>query len=179
MMKGMPKKVEVEVEMDGEGEDSPVKGMAEPAMEADEDMFMEMSPKGKFSPKGLMPLVKATNMLLPMFGQTGNYPMLKEAMTQLPTDFVRVLFMFVAAVDDAITNDVVDAEMKLDVPGITDDRGLMLLAAKLDALAKNRDFKKFLKEPGEMSQPNIDEERTPMPEMGGEDAESLMMSRMS
>lgn len=175
MMKGMPKKVEVEVEMD----DSPVKGMADGAMEADEAMYEEMAPKGKFSPKGLMPLVKATNMLLPMFGQSGDYPMLKEAMTELPTDFVRVLSMFVAAVDDAIASDVVDAEMKLDMSGLVDDRGLMLLAAKLDALAKNRDFKKFLKEPGEMSQPNIDEERTPMPEMGGEDAESLMMSRMS
>jgi len=175
-MKGMPKKVEVEVEMDDE---SPVKGMAEGATEADESMYEEMAPKGKFSPKGLMPLVKATNMLLPMFGQTGDYPMLKEAMTELPTDFVRVLSMFVAAVDDAVAGDVVDAEMKLDMSGITDDRGLMLLAAKLDALAKNRDFKKFLKEPGEMTQPNIDAERTPMPTMTGEAEDDMMMSRMS
>ena len=172
----MPK-VEVEVEMENEGK-GPMAGMAAEAEDSEEGMYEETAPKGKFSPKGLMPLVKAANALLPAFGQTPDYPALKEPMTQLPTDLTRVLSMFIAAVDDAVSAEAVDPQMTLSLDGVTDDRGLMLLAAKIDALAKNKDFKRFLKEPGPMPEANVDEERTPTPEMADEAADSLMMSRM-
>ena len=174
----MPKiGVEVEVENEGEGK-GPMAGMAAEAEDSEEGMYDEMAPKGKFSSKGLMPLVKAANALLPLFGQTPDYPALKEPMTQLPTDLTRVLAMFIAAVDDAVSAEAVDPQMTLSLDGVTDDRGLMLLAAKIDALAKNKDFKRFLKEPGPMPEAKVDEERTPMPEMAAEAADSLMMSRM-
>ena len=172
-------KVEIEIEM---GE-SPVKGMAQPAMEAEEGMFEEMAPKGKFTPKGLMPLVKETNKMLPLFGQEPNYPALKEAMGQLPTDFVRILAMFSAAVDDAIAADVLSPDMALDFSAVKDDTGLMMLAGKLNNILKSMEFKRFLKEPqpekGEEEEMTYDEEKTPMPEMAEEAADSLMMSRMS
>jgi hypothetical protein len=177
MMKKAPN-VEIEIEMGN----SPVKGMGEQATEAEDEMFMEMAPKGKFTPKGLMALVKETNKMLPLFGQEGNYPALNQAMGQLPTDFVRILAMFSAAVDDAIASDVLSPDMALDFSGVKDDTGLMMLAGKLNSILKSMEFKRFLKEPQpqkEEEEMTYDEERTPMPEMGEDDAESLMMSRMS
>ena len=177
MMKG-PKKVEVEIEMNGK--EGPATGMAEGAEMEEEDMYGEMTPKGKFTPKGLQPLVKATNILLPLFGQTPDYPAIKEATGEIPVDLFRVLTMFAAAVDDAISSEIIAPEMKLSFDGLRDDSGLMLLAGKLSKLALDREFKKFLKEPAPQDEaPTVDEERTPMPEMGEEEANNMMMSRMS
>ena len=163
-MKG-PKKVEIEVEMNG----GPMSGMAQEAEYADEQQFMEMAPKGKFTPKALMPLVKETNKLLPLFGQEPNYPALREELGQLPTDFVRVLSMFKAAVDDAIEADVLSPDMAIDFAVIKDDSGLMLLAGKLNQLQKSMEFKRFLKEP-------MKEEESEGQSMGEEGAEEMGMS---
>jgi len=171
-MKKMPK-VEIEVEMEG-----PASGMGDAATEADDETYATIAPKGKFTPKGLGPLVKATNTLLPLFGQSPDYPSITENITELPTDFVRVLSMFVAAVDDAIEADMLDESMALSFDGITDDRALMLMAAKLGQIAKSMEFKRFLKEPKPEEEETYDEERTPMPEMADEAADSLMMGRM-
>jgi hypothetical protein len=176
MMKS-PKKIEVEVEMNGEP--GPVSGMADEAMMADEENYDAMAPKGKFTPRGLGPLVKETNKLLPLFGQTPDYPMIEEELTQLPTDFVRVLSMFVAAVDDAIEADVLSPEMALTFDGVTDDRSLMLMAGKLNQIGKSMEFKRFLKEPRpEEETMTVDEERTPMPEMAEDEIDATFMERM-
>jgi hypothetical protein len=171
----MPKKIGIEVEVQG----GPMQGMVSEAESVDEQMFEEMAPKGKFTPKALMPLVKETNKLLPLFGQTGDYPALREELPQLPTDFVRVLSMFKAAVDDAINSDVLSPDMAIDFSAIKDDSGLILLSGKLNQIGKSMEFKRFLKEPPKEEEEEItyDEERTPMPEMGDEEADALMMSR--
>lgn len=174
----MAKKIEVEVEMEGEGPKGPLGAMGAEAEDAEEGMYEEMAPKGKFTPRGLSPLVKAANALLPLFGQTPDYPNLNETITQLPNDLVRVLSMFVAAVDDAIAAEAIGPDMAIVLDGVTDDRALMLLAAKISTLAKDKEFKRFLKEPGPAPEANVDEERTPMPEMATEAADSLMMSRL-
>jgi hypothetical protein len=165
-MKG-PKKIEIDVEMSG----GPMSAMADEAEYADEQQFMEMAPEGKFTPKALMPLVKETNKMLPLFGQTPDYPAIREELGQLPVDFVRVLSMFKAAVDDAIEADVVTPDMAIDLSVIKDDSGLMLLAGKLNSLQKSMEFKRFLKEPmkEEEEMTTVDEERTPMPEMADEE----------
>jgi len=174
-MKKEPK-VEIEIEMGN----SPLKAMGEGAAEAEEGMFEEMAPKGKFTPKGLNALVVTTNKMLPLFGQEPTYPQLKEALGQLPTDFVRILSMFAAAVDDAIASDVLTPDMSLDFSGVKDDTGLMMLAGKMNSILKSMEFKRFLKEPKpEEEEMSYDEEKTPMPEMAEEAADSLMMSRMS
>ena len=175
-MKG-PKKLEVEVSMEG----GPMSGMADEAAMADEEMYMELAPKGKFTPKALMPLVKETNKLLPLFGQTANYPALKETLTELPTDFVRVLSMFKAAVDDAIAADAVSPDMELDFSGVKDDSGLMLLAGKLNVLGKSMEFKRFLKEPMKEEESMGQEMGSEMSEemgMSPEEEDNMMMSRM-
>lgn len=175
-MKG--KKLEVEVSMEG----GPVSGMTQEAEYMDEQKFMEMAPKGKFTPRALMPLVKETNKLLPLFGQEPNYPALKEELGQLPTDFVRVLSMFQAAVDDAIAADVLAPDMKIDFSAIKDDSGLMLLAGKLNQLQKSMEFKRFLKEPSKEEESmgqSMGEEGAEEMGMSPEEEDNMLMSRMS
>ena len=148
-------------------------GMAE---EADAEMFEAMAPRGNFTSRGLDPLVRSTNKLLPLFDQTGDYPSVEDTEV-LPTDFVRILAMFQAAVEDAISEDVLREEMRIDLDGVIDDTGLMTIAGKLDMLSKDREFKKFLKEP--MEEEAMEEEGEMEEEaMTDDEMDSLMMERM-
>lgn len=148
-------------------------GMAE---EADAEMFEAMAPRGNFTSRGLDPLVRSTNKLLPLFDQTGDYPSVEDTEV-LPTDFVRILAMFQAAVEDAISEDVLREEMRIDLDGVIDDTGLMTIAGKLDMLSKDREFKKFLKEP--MEEEAMEEEEEMEEEaMTDDEMDSLMMERM-
>jgi hypothetical protein len=151
-------------------------GMAE---EADAEMFEAMAPRGNFTSRGLDPLVRSTNRMLPLFDQSGDYPNVEDTEV-LPTDFVRILAMFQAAVEDAISEDVLREEMRIDLDGVIDDTGLMTIAGKLDMLSKDREFKKFLKEP-------MDDEVAGEEEMGmqmedeamtEDEIERMMMARM-
>jgi len=147
------------------------------AEEADEAMYEEMAPRGNFTSRGLDPLVKATNKLLPLFDQSPDYPMVEDT-DVLPTDFVRILAMFSGAIDDAIANDVLREEMAFDLSTVIDDSGLMTLAGKLDMLSKDRDFKKFLSEPYEAEE-EMDMETEEEPEMmSEEDMDAMFMERM-
>lgn len=156
---------------------SPLAPEIQEAEMADEEMFQAMAPKGKFTPRGLNALVKATNSLLPLFGQTADYPMFKEEAPVLPTDFVRVLAMFSSAAEDAIAQDVLDPEMSIDMEGVMNDTGLMQLAGKIEKLAKDKSFKKFLSEPmpEQEEEAAMEEEGAPM---SAEDEDALMMERM-
>lgn len=153
-------------------------GMAE---EADAEMYEAMAPRGDFTSRGLDPLVKATNKLLPAFDQTPDYPQVEDT-NVLPTDFVRVLAMFQAAVEDAIANDVVRPEMRIDLDNVRDDTALMTIAGKLDMLSQDRAFKSFLKEP--MEEDELEEgmeemgEEEMMPEMTMEEEDDFLMGRM-
>jgi hypothetical protein len=150
-------------------------GMAE---EADAEMYEAMAPTGDFTSRGLDPLVRATNRMLPLFDQSGDYPEVEDT-NRLPVDFTRILSMFKAAVDDAIDQDVVREEMRIDLDGVKDDTALMTIAGKLDMLSKDKDFKKFLAEP-------IDEEEdeeamdrdAEMETMSAEDEDDFLMGRM-
>lgn len=152
---------------------------------ADDEVYMEMAPKGNFTPKGLNNLVKSTNMLLPAFGQTADYPTFSENLTVLPTDFVRVLAMFKAAVDDAIAQGILGEEMAISFDTITDDLALTSLAGKISNMSKNFNFKKFLKEsPPEESNATEAGEKVGMGEeeekgMSNDEMDNLFMSKMA
>ena len=161
-------------------ESEPYSSELEGAEEADMSMFEEMSPKGNFTSRGLAPLVKATNRLLPLFDQTGDYPMVEDT-KQLPTDFTRILAMFKSAVDDAVSKEVVMPEMAIQLDNVRDDSALMSLAGKLDMLSKDRDFKKFLKEPMEEEESegqSVGQEGAEEMGMSPEEEDDMMMSRM-
>tara|TARA_R100000329_G_scaffold8516_1_gene9831 strand:- start:147 stop:665 length:519 start_codon:yes stop_codon:yes gene_type:complete len=116
------------------------------AEDEDEMMFEDMAPEGNYTPKALNNLVKATNRLLPLFGQTPDYPTFSEPLTKLPTDFVRVLMMFSGAIDDAVGQDLIDNEMSFELSEITDDAMLNMLAGKINNLVNSKEFKRYLKE---------------------------------
>jgi hypothetical protein len=160
--------------------EAPVAEMLNEAELADEEMYDKMSPTGEFTKKGLNNLVSATNRLLPVFGQTPDYPTFTEDLTKLPTDFVRVLSMFADAVDDAMEAEVVGADMALSLDAISDDLSLTAAASKLDALSRNKEFKKFLKEPYAKSESKEKEEIGPVKEdvMDEETMNSLFMQKM-
>ena len=146
-------------------------GMAE---EEDEKMFEAMAPRGDFTSRGLDPLVRATNKLLPLFDQSGDYPSVEDT-DVLPTDFVRILAMFQQAVEEAIDQDILRGEMAISLDDVRDDTALMTIAGKLDMLAKDRDFKRFLAEPIEEEAEEMEEEEEAM---SPEEEDELFMGRM-
>lgn len=174
--KGKGPKMEIEIQLGGRSpEESPVaEDLNELEME-DEDLYMKMAPKGNFTSRGLDPLVKTTNKLLPLFGQDPSYPKVADTKV-LPTDFTRILSMFVAAVDDAVEAGVLEPEMKIDLGMVTDDMSLMSLSGKLDMLSKNKDFKRFLQEEAP-EEPEMEEKVAEM-EMSPEEEDAMMMERM-
>lgn len=160
------------------------------AEQADEQMYADMAPQSgtvPFSRKALNNLVKATNRLLPLFGQDPNYPEFAEDITVFPTDFVRVLAMFQGATNEAVANEVLDAEMDWSMDTITDDQSINALAGKLTSLAQSKPFKQFLKEqpqemeeaPTEETVPEEQEYTEKKPEdMSDEEMNNLFAGRM-
>lgn len=151
------------------------------AAEQDEEVaFAQMAPRGRFSAKALNNLVKAANRLLPKFGQTPDYPLFQGDITEFPTDFVRVLAMFQGATDDAVEQGIVDDEFGFDFENITSDANLMVLAGKINKLASDKQYDRYLR-----SQPTEEETEEPLTEdetttedMPLEDVETLFMERM-
>ena len=115
------------------------------AEQADEEMFEAMAPKGDFTQRGLSSIVRATNKMLPLFGQTPDYPDVPDT-NMLPTDFTRILAMFAAAVEEAIEDDILSPEMAIDLSTVRDDSGLLTVSGKLDMLRQDKDFKRYLAE---------------------------------
>jgi hypothetical protein len=176
MYKTPKQEMEVEIKLGGrDPRSSPVAEDLNDLEMEDDDLYASMAPKGVFTSRGLTPLVKVTNKMLPLFGQSPDYPTLSDT-KQLPTDFTRILAMFVNAVSDAIQEEVLSPEMAINLDTVRDDTGLMSLAGKLDMLSKDRGFKMFLKEEAPMK-----EEAAPMEEdatMSMEDEDAFMMERM-
>jgi len=112
---------------------------AEMLQEASDDMLPTVT--GRFSKAALNGLVKSFNSALEVAGFPGDYPAFSGDQTSLPTDFVRGLAMMADAAEET------DSGVSITLDGVADDRGLMLLAGKLDALAKSDAFKKMMAEP--------------------------------
>ena len=151
------------------------------AAEQDEEMaFAEMAPKGRFSAKALNNLVKATNRLLPKFGQTPDYPSFEGDITEFPTDFVRVFAMFQGATDDAVEQGIVDDEFAFEFEDISSDGNLMILAGKINKLASDKQYDRYLKNQPEaegVEEEVVDDEAT-TEDMPPEEVDALFMERM-
>lgn len=146
------------------------------ASRTDEEMYSTLAPVGKFSSRALNILVQATNKLLPLFGQDPNYPVISTDLKVLPTDFVRILSMFVSASTDASSDERITPDLVVSLDGIKDDSGLIALASKINLLAKSKDFKNFLKEPMNIEKKEEIVEENPV--NSDEDIDALFMSRM-
>jgi len=159
----------------GSGKTGPLAEDLEMAEEADAEMMESIAPRGTFTSRGLDPLVKSVNMILPLFDQSPDYPKVADT-DVLPTDFVRILSMISAATADAVGEERINPEMEITLDGIRDDTGLMSLSGKIQMLAKDKSFKAFLKEP--MKEPKEEVMEEEEEEMGQEEMDSLMMERM-
>jgi len=162
----------------GEAKDSLSKEV-ESLATAEEGLLMEIAPKGSFSKGALNSLVKAHNKVSSLFGLP-TYPSFAEDIKVFPARFVRELQMIIKAVDDAISEDVLDSSMALTLDRIKGDRDLAALAGRLDLVSRQKDFKKWL----ESDQPVAEVVEEEMPaegmseEMSESDMDSLMMGRM-
>jgi hypothetical protein len=172
----------IKIEITGGGQHTPPE-MAQglQSAEADDKANIEaVSPTGNWTPKGLNALVKATNALLPLFGQEPSYPTFSGPLKQLPSDFVRVLMMFKNAIDDAVAEEVVGTDAQFSIDTLTDDTSLLTLAGKLNMLASSKPFKQFLKSPpkDETRATESSESADGPEEEGSMSADQLMASRM-
>ena len=146
----------------------------------DEAVFAQIAPTGDFSVKALNNLVKATNRLLPLFGQEPTYPEFGEDVEVFPADFVRVLAMFQGAINTAVDAEMIPEDMDFMMEEISDDRDLTLLAGRLNALSDSRDFKLFLKDPPmeEEDEEEMDEEQMEENNMTEADIDAMFMDRV-
>ena len=102
-------------------------------------------------------------------------------METLPIEAVKLLKAVETAVSDAIEEGVIEPEMALDVSSITQDAELFSLAAEIDMLSKNAEFKRFLKEPKKEVEVSVEvTEEMPEEEVIEEEmpVEDLFASRM-
>lgn len=162
----------------GQPEETEVMIMMAEGEQSDDEMFAQMAPTGDFSKNAMNRLVDATNKLLPLFDQTPDYPSFPDGVQQFPTDFVRVLGMFQGAINMAVDAGEIPEEMDFNMEDIQDDRSIMMLAGKISALAKNKDFKRFLENPPMEEEDQMEEEMTEEEEMGDDEMDALFASRV-
>jgi len=148
------------------------------AQQEEEVAFAEMAPKGRFSAKALNNLVKASNRLLPKFGQTPDYPLFNSDETVFPTDLVRVLAMFQGATDGAVEMGIVDDEFGFDFENITDDANIMVLAGKINKLATDKRYDRYLQSQPEDDGEEVIDDETTTEDMPPQDVDALFMERM-
>lgn len=122
------------------------------AEQAETDNFATTAPIGEFSASALNSLTKAVNALQPLFSdpETGffveDYPAFDVDQTALPGEFMRLLSAVKQAVDDAVAQDIVSPELQFSLDVLKSDADLAQLAGRFTMLAKDKDFKRWLKE---------------------------------
>jgi hypothetical protein len=141
----------------------------------------EMALSADFSPKAHKALLQSMNTLLPAFGVT------EDLKVEIPSDpapldmeINRWLLTFRDAINDAVEDEVLDAEMHIDFEGITGDPELTALAGRLRMAASDKGFKKWLKEerPGEEEEEESAEDATSTSTGDIEEEDELLLSRI-
>lgn len=175
---GLNPKMSGEMMASGQPEDMEI--MISESEANDEAVFAQIAPTGDFSVKALNNLVKATNRLLPLFGQEPTYPEFGEDVEVFPTDFVRVLAMFQGAVNTAVDAEMIPEDMDFLMEEIADDGDLTMLAGRLNSLSGAKDFKAFLKNPPLEEMEDDEEELAEMEEnnMSEGDIDAMFMDRV-
>ena len=159
-------------------EDGPMAETLNEAEMTDEMNYEAMSPEGSFTMNSMNALVKATNKLLPVFGQDPDYPTFSEDVSKFPAEFKRILAMFSAASKDAADNDAIETDLVISLDDITDDRSLKLASGRIDALARSKDFKRFLKEPMPQAEEEEEEMAGAETAMAGEEMDDAAMDEL-
>ena len=166
-MKGSKNPAEVELEIkvgEIEGEE--------------EGLYQDMSPTGRFSKGALNSLVQVHNQVSKLFGMDP-YASFDADQESFPGAFTKEISMIIDAADDAAEAEVIDMEMVPSLENITTDKDVALLSGKIGMLAKSKDFKKFLAEPGEEKEEMPEAEMAPAEgDMSEADMDKLFSERM-
>jgi hypothetical protein len=139
-----------------------------------------VSPKAKtiFTIGPLNKLVTEWNKVAPLFGIKDKYPSFTTDAPVFPTEFTKLLLMVTKASGDAMEAgvDVVSP----DISTVVDDRGVLILAANLASISKNRDFREFLESADEtiVGEPEIAEEETTASPMSDDEFTKMIGSRI-
>jgi hypothetical protein len=140
-----------------------------------DDMVEAEAPRGPFGVRAMNALVDSHNKVLRVMGAPEKYPRFKgESVDEFPARFVRELAMVADAAETA------GAALDMELASIESDRDVMLLAGKLEALAKDDAFKEA------MAQEIEEDEAEEGPEVGvavmvdgaEDDTDNMFASRM-
>tara|TARA_R110000868_G_scaffold34998_4_gene125776 strand:+ start:5181 stop:5684 length:504 start_codon:yes stop_codon:yes gene_type:complete len=135
---------------------------------------------GTFSPNAMNKLVVAWNKASKLFGIAETYPTFSEPQKAFPIEFTKLLVMTSKAIEDAVAAQAVSEDLLLDLPNTKKDQDVVLLAAKVEQIAKSPGFKAFLLETPEPTEEVLEEE--PKPEstpVGDDELMNLLASRVS
>ena len=150
--------------------------------------LVENAPSGKFSKEALGTLLQSLNSILAMFGAEPLDMIDGDLEGPIPPPVFKALLMINAALQDGGMGE-------MDLSKATDDKGLKMIAGRLNALVKDKAFMAFINKPQEGRQtmteeiiespPGDDMEAVAMestirgPTQPDIDEEQLMMSRMT
>jgi len=156
--------------------ESEIDRLAREAKEEEDMKISEAGPVGTFTGAGLEAVEKALSKIGPLMGVEveidEEYP---AQMETLPIEAVKLLKAVETAVSDAIKEGVIEPEMALDISSITQDAELFSLAAEIDMLSKDAEFKRFLKAPKKEVEVSVEvTEEMPEGEMLEEEMEEEM-----
>ncbi len=107
-----------------------------------DELGNEQALEGEFSDAATKALAKAMNLLLPAFGV--EEPLATDYELEggrLPMEMDRYVLAIRDAVNDAIEDDVLDADMAIDLAELTDDTDLNSLTARVLMAARDNDLK--------------------------------------
>lgn len=145
--------------------------------------LLENAPRGKFSKEALAVFMQSLNSVLALFNAEPLDMIDGGLEGPIPPPIYKSLMMINAALQDSGMGG-------LDLASLTDDKGLKMLAGKLNALLKDKSFLAFINKPQQGREMEVVEE-SPEGDMAmmestirgptkpDIDEEQLMMSRMT
>lgn len=156
--------------------------LIEEATAAANELTSAMAPAGPFTAPAIRDAVNALSQCLQHFGPaskdmiTALKDLKAEDSEELPDAIAQAIDPVMSAINDAVAEDVLDAEMSINLDGLSGDAALREIATRARMAAGSRDFRKFLKE-------EVKEEEEGAAEMEGaeveaDDAEALFMARL-
>jgi len=117
--------------------------------EIEDEKLREASPKGMFTSQGLSALGEALSKAAPLFD--AKFEVIEDEIPTesevIPPDAFKLLVAISEASQEAEEAGAIDSELAFGVDDVINDSMLFEVAAIVDMLSSDREFKKFLSEP--------------------------------
>lgn len=109
-----------------------------------DEIINQDAPRGKFSKASLARLATVLNKFFSTLGLAQEVQAPTGDLTIFPPDLASAVLMVSAAVNDAVKESVLDAELIVDPAGITSDDGIRDTIAKFTSALNTKEFKRWL-----------------------------------